>query len=58
MMIGRMRTDRERQSMAVHNREDLHAFAPARGRSQGARGQEGSGEGPGGLNIGGRCGKR
>ena len=31
MMIGRMRTHRERQSMAIHNREDLHAFAPAGG---------------------------
>ena len=27
MMIGRMRTDRERQSMSIHNRQDLHALA-------------------------------
>jgi len=29
MMMGGMRTHREGQSMAIHNREDLHAFATA-----------------------------
>ena len=29
MMIGRVRTDGEWQPMAIHNREDLHAFATA-----------------------------
>jgi hypothetical protein len=30
MMIGGMRTDRERKSMAIHNRENLHALAAFR----------------------------
>ncbi len=29
MMIGRMRAHRQRQPMTIHNREDLHASAPA-----------------------------
>lgn len=31
MLIGRMRTHRERQPMAIQNHQDLHAFAPAGG---------------------------
>ena len=29
-MVRRMRTDRERQSMAIHNRHDFHAFSALR----------------------------
>ncbi len=30
MMISRMRTDREGESVTIHNRQDLHAFAAFR----------------------------
>ena len=29
-MVGRVRADRERQSMAIHNRHDFHAFSALR----------------------------
>ena len=44
MMIGRMRTDRERQPVAIHNREDFHAFAAfgeAHGVAAALRGRKG-----------------
>jgi hypothetical protein len=34
VMVRRMRADRERQSMAIHNRHDFHAIPPTRSRER------------------------